>query len=99
MKGAYRTLLLKLQEMDPAFLQRFSMEKTRARRFVSRFPKDLYFASPSLAKDFAEPLVDGWFFDTNLSTEQVAKRIRVAARLCELNYGRDVRILNNLHSI
>ncbi len=99
LKGAYRSLLLKLQNLDSAFLQRFSLEQSRSRRFVSRRPKELYLASPNLAEDHAELLIDGWYFDTNLSTEQVAKRIRVAARLCNLKYGRDVRILNNFQEI
>lgn len=99
LKGAYKALLLELQKFDSSFLHRFSLEQSRSRRFVSRQPKQLYMASPELAKDYAEPLVDDWYFDTNLSTEQVAKRIRVAARLCSLNYGKDVRILNNFQEI
>lgn len=99
LKDAYRTLLLELDRLDSAFLQRFSLEQSRARRFVARHPKQLYLASPALAKDFAERLTDDWYFDTNLSADQVARRIRVAARLCGLNYGRDLRILNNLLEI
>ena len=99
LKGAYKTLLLELQKLDPTFLQRFSSEKSRARRYVSRQPAQLYLASPELAKDHAKSLHDGWFFDTNLSTQQVSQRIRVAARLCGLTYGKDVRILNNFEEI
>ena len=99
LKGAYKALLLELQKFDSAFLQRFSLERSRSRRFVSRHPKQLYLASPNLAKDYAELLIDDWYFDTNLSTEQVSKRIRVAARLCGLSYGKDVRILNSFQEI
>lgn len=99
LKGAYKALLLELQKLDSTFLQRFSSERSRSRRFVSRQPGQLYLASPALAKDHAQPLNDDWFFDTNLSTEQVSKRIRVAARLCGLNYGKDVRILSSLQEI
>lgn len=99
LKGAYRTLLLFLHERDPHFLRSFSQQQARARRFVARSPADLYLASPELAKHHAKPLVDGWFFDTNLSTDQVARRARIAARLAGLRYGGDVRILNNLEEI
>jgi negative regulator of replication initiation len=99
LKSAYRTLLLLLQDRDPSFLQAYSEERARARRFVARAPRDLYLNSPGLAKDHAKPLTAGWFFDTNLSTDQVARRARIAARLSGLRYGKDVRILNNLQEI
>lgn len=99
LKGAYRTLLLLLARHDRHFLFRFSKEKARSRRYVARSPEQLYLASPGLAKQHAKPLTDGWYFDTNLSTDQVARRIRIAARLCGLKYGSEVRLLNNLEEI
>jgi negative regulator of replication initiation len=99
LKGAYRTLLLLLHERDPDFLSAFSEQRARARRFVARSPDALYLASPGLAKHHAKPLAEGWFFDTNLSTDQVARRARIAARLAGLRYGGEVRILNNLEEI
>ena len=99
LKAAYRTLLLALNERHPDFLSRFAEEKGRSRRFVARTPGGLYAASPHLAKKHAEPLVDGWYFDSNLSADQAARRSRVAARLCGLRYGTDVRILENLREI
>lgn len=99
MKGAYRTLLLKLDELAPGFIDRFAQESSRSRRFVARKPTDLYQSSPHLADKHAQPLKNGWFFDTNLSTEQVATRARIAARVAGLRYGRDVRLLENLREI
>jgi negative regulator of replication initiation len=99
LKSAYRTLLLRLSERHPNFLQAYSEERARARRFVARAPRDLYLNSPELAKHHAKPLTAGWYFDTNLSTDQVARRARIAARLCGLTYGKDVRILNSLEEI
>ena len=69
-----------------------------SRRFVARTPAALYDKSPHLARH-AEPLVDGWYFDSNLSAARVAKLARIAARLCGLHYGSDVRILDNLREI
>lgn len=99
LKAAYRTLLLMLNDRDADFLRRFCEERARARRFVARSPRELYLSSPGLAKDHAKPLAEGWYFDTNLSTDQVARRVRIAARLCGLQYGRDIRLLNNLEEI
>lgn len=99
MKDAYRTMLLKLDELSPGFIDRFAQERSRSRRFVARKPSDLYQSSPHLAGEHAQPLKNGWFFDTNLSTEQVATRARVAARVAGLLYGRDVRLLENLREI
>jgi hypothetical protein len=99
MKEAYRTLLLKLDEVSPNFIERFASERARSRRFVARKPSDLYDSSPHLADEYAQPLKDGWYYDTNLSTEQVAKRARVAARVAGLSYGRDVRLLDNLREV
>jgi hypothetical protein len=99
LKSAYRGLLEALSARDTGFMARFSEEKGRSRRFVARTPGQLYAASPHLAEHHAERLADGWYFDTNLSTAQVAKRARIAARICGLRYGSDVRILENLREI
>jgi len=45
-----------------------------------------------------DPLA-GWYFDSNVSADQVGKRARIAARLCGLHYGPDVWILDNLREI
>ncbi len=96
---AYRTLLLALHAKFPDFLEKFSKQKSRSRRFVARSAPDLYDRSPHLADSFAEKLVDGWFFDSNLSTSQVAMRARMAASVLGLRYGRDVRLLDNLKQL
>jgi hypothetical protein len=99
LRDAYGLLLRRLAERFPDFLEKFSHEKARSRRFVARNGLHLYGNAPHLAGKHAKPLVEGWFFDTNLSTVQVAQRIRVAARLCGLRYGKDLRILDNLKEI
>jgi negative regulator of replication initiation len=99
LKDAYRVLLLKLDSIAPRFLDQFSQERSRSRRFVALNPADLYDSAPHLAADHAKLLNDDWYFDTNLSTEQVAKRARVAARVAGLTYGRDVKVMENLRLI
>lgn len=99
MKDAYRLLLLKLEEMQPGFLDRFAGEGSSRRRFVARSAAELYTSSPHLARAHGRRLVDDWFFDTNVSMEQVARRARIAARLAGLAYGRDVRLLDTLREV
>lgn len=99
LKQAYRILLRELAVAHPHFLEAFAEEAGRGRRFVARTPETLYGRSPHLARRHAVPLADGWYFDSNLSAEQAAKRARIAARLCGLHYGSDVRILDNLREI
>jgi hypothetical protein len=98
LKDAYRVLLAALHSAHPGFLETFAQEKTFGRRFVARSPAGLYGRSPHLAVH-AQPLGGGWYFDSNLSAAQVATRARIAARLCGLFYGSDVRILDNLREI
>jgi negative regulator of replication initiation len=99
LKAAYRKALLLLAARHPDFLTLFAAEGGRARRFIARAPQDLYLASPALATKHSAPLVDGWFFDTNLSADQVSRRVRIAARLCGLHYGSELRLLNNLEQV
>ena len=98
LKDAYRVLLGALHSAHPGFLEAFAQERTFGRRFVARSPAELYGRSPHLARH-AQPLGDGWYFDSNLSVAQAAQRVRLAARLCGLFYGSDVRILDNLREI
>jgi hypothetical protein len=99
LKHAYRTLLRELAASHPHFLEAFGEERARGRRMVARMPEALFARSPHLARRHAAPLVPGWYFDSNLSAEQVGKRARIAARLCGLHYGSDVRIVDSLREI
>jgi len=98
LKDAYRVLLRELDAAHPDFLAAFAEERTFGRRFVARGPAALYGRSPHLARH-AQALGGGWWFDSNLSAGQVARRARIAARLCGLHYGSEVRILDNLREI
>jgi len=97
-KQAYRILLRELATAHPHFLEAFAEEQGRSRRFVARTPAALYGKSAHLARH-AEPLLEGWYFDSNLSAARVARLARIAARLCGLHYGSDVRVLDNVREI
>lgn len=99
MKEAYKTLLLKLADRSEDFLDDFAGERSRSRRFVAKSPSDLYDTSPHLASDHAQLLTEDWYFDTNLSTEQVATRARIAARVAGLRYGDEIKLMENLRTI
>ncbi|HYI49286.1 MAG TPA: hypothetical protein VEX35_12565 [Allosphingosinicella sp.] len=99
LKAAWRVLLRELAASQPRFLDELAAESGRGRRFVARSPAALYPRSPHLALRHAEPLIEGWFVDGNVSADQVARRARIAARLCGLHYGSDVRILDNLREL
>ena len=65
-KQAYRLLLRELAAAHPHFLEAFAEEPgARAGSSPARRPA-LYGKSAHLARH-AEPLVDGWYFDSNLS--------------------------------
>jgi hypothetical protein len=99
MSEAYRLLLIMLEEAAPGLLDKLAEERTRSRRFVAREPSALYKDSPHLTRQFARHLQDDWYYDANLSADQVGKRARVAARLAGFTYGRDVRLVDNLREI
>ena len=92
LSAAYQRLLLGLAERDTNFLERFSKIRGRTRRFVAKQPEALYENSVHLAADFAKPLIDGWYFDTNLSLQQIAQRAKAAAEVSGLRYGVEVMI-------
>jgi hypothetical protein len=99
MIDAYRLLLIRLGKLVPGFFDRLALEGNKRRRLIARSAGELYISSPHLTRDHAQHLTDDWFFDTNLSTEQVAQRARIAARVAGLTYGRDVRLLDNMREV
>ena len=86
LKGAYCSVLRQLEARNPGFIQNFSMQKSRSRRFVAKIPTDLYDNSKHLASDHAFEILPGWYVDTNLSEQQVAQRVELAAQLVGLTF-------------
>ena len=99
LKDAYYIFLRQLAERVPGFIEAFAQERSGSRLFVAQTPQHLYPTAPHLVRDFACTLVDGWYYDSNLSSAQVARRARIAARICGLHYGADVKILDNFREI
>jgi hypothetical protein len=89
MKEAYKKLLLLFDEKYPDFLQKFAGRSSRSRLFISKRPEEIYGNAPHLAQDYAKPLARGWFYDSNLSKEQVDARLSVAGEVVNAAFGRD----------
>lgn len=99
MGDAYYIYLKRLAELFPGFLEAFGEEQSRNRRFVAQVPEQLYGNATHLARGYACTLVDGWYYDSNLSADQIARRARRAAQLCGLHYGAEVRIADGLREL
>lgn len=93
LKSAYRNCLLEFAAQDPAFLSNLSKEETSARRIVATDPKELYKKTPHLADEFAEVLTEGWWYDTNLSQQQVESRLQTACKVADLKFGVDLTLI------
>ncbi len=92
LKEAYGSLLKELALRDGRFLGKFALQRSRGRRFVALRKEDLYLNSRHLVHKYAALLVDGYWFDTNLSRQQIEARAAVASKVAGLEYGRDVKI-------
>ena len=87
-KAAYRKILLLLYETDKDFIKNNSSYRTsHGRRMIARDRPDLGSAA---ARQKAEILVDGYWFDTNLNLDQKQKRIKFACKKAGLEFGKDI---------
>lgn len=81
----------RLSALDPGFMDRLHQEKARSRRLVSRERGEL-FDKQHLAEHHAIKLANGWWMNTNNSTEQVKRWLNVIARCANLSWNRDIKI-------
>jgi hypothetical protein len=91
-KAMLLDVLRTLANRDPRFLDRFSQERGRNRRYVARERSQLYSGKPGLVRDASEELVAGWWVGTNYSASQVQSIIEKACRIAGLQWGRDLFI-------
>lgn len=91
LKQALRETVLLLSENDDLFLENVARERARTRGLVSR-NRDALFDNRHLAEKHAERLSNGWWLNTNNSTEQVKRWLRVMARHAGLAWNQDIRI-------
>lgn len=84
LKELLRRALLVLEKRRPGFLASLANYSTpRGRRIVARSPEALYANSPHLA-GLAEKVDSEWWFDTNVSRNQVEGYMKTLAQMAKL---------------
>ena len=64
-----------------------------ARAYIARSRDPLFPGqSPEFALRYSKPLADGWYVDTNLNQERMARLLPVAVQAAGLTWGKDVRV-------
>ncbi len=91
-KDAMVTVLRRLADSDPSFLERCAQHtaaRGRKRRYIARTPEELYPDRDDL-RDFHEKLPGGWLVATNLNNELKRKIIDLAAETAGLTPREDI---------
>jgi hypothetical protein len=94
--ASYRAMLTdvlkQLAKTDREFLQRFSDEGGRTRKFVSKNAADLYRGRPDLAEEFKESIGDGWWVGTNYSAREIVAIVQRACQVAGIAWGIDLLV-------
>lgn len=93
-KDAMVTVLRKLANSDPSFLERCAQHphaRGKRRRYIARTPEELYPHREDL-RDFHEELPGGWFVATNLNNDYKRKVIDLAAQTAGLRIDVDIKL-------
>ena len=91
-KDAMVTVLRRLADSDPSFLERCARHadaRGRKRRYIARTPEELYPDREDL-RDFHEKLPGGWLVSTNLNNDLKRKIIDLAAETAGLRPREDI---------
>jgi excisionase family DNA binding protein len=83
-------VLHELAERDERFLDRFSQEGGRSRRYIAPNRDELYERRPDLAQRFSRRLANGWWLGTNYSRKDLLSILRKACEIAGLEYGVDL---------
>jgi len=82
--------LLTLEHARPGTIEKLSHVKPRSRRIVAREPEGL-FDKRHLAKEYAERLMDGWWYGTNNSALETNTWLERACAFSGLKWGVDFK--------
>ncbi len=77
--------------LDSNFLEKYSEERGRTRRFLTRNPKGIYPGREDLSNYTAE-VCHGWWVGTNYSRPDVRRLLRAACEIEGLIWGVDLRV-------
>jgi len=93
-KDAMVTVLRKLANSDPSFLERCAQHPDasgKKRRYIARTPEELYPHREDL-RDLHEKLPGGWLVATNLNNDYKRKIIDLAAQTAGLKLDVDIKL-------
>ena len=82
------------QRRDPEFMSRFAahpVSKRRTRRLVAESRDDLYNKSHLI--DFSIELADGWWLGSNLSANDIRRRIQIACEIAGVKFGSELTLI------
>jgi hypothetical protein len=88
LKELLSTGLKALEKSHPGTLDKLSQIKPRTKRIVAR-NADSLFDQPELVENYAEELVNGWWFGTNNSADETITWLRRGAEIAGLAWGKD----------
>jgi hypothetical protein len=91
LKQLLHDALIAIERASPGTLDKLSTIKPYSKRIVARDPK-LLFESAHLSDDFSEPLIDGWWYGTNNSAQEVRAWMERAANCAGLTWGSDIHM-------
>ncbi len=92
LRDGYLTILAALVRHKVSLFELLAAEGSARRRWMARSAEGLFVTAPHLASRHAHEITPNWFVDTNLSRDQIVKRLTVAARLAGYRFGEDVAI-------
>ena len=86
----YREYLLELSGHFPDLWERLSeVSLSDRRKIVAKTPQELFVSSPHLIKEYAYPIVPGWYLDINLKVEGMKQRLEIAEKIYRENTDSD----------
>jgi hypothetical protein len=87
-------VFLKLNELDPTFLERFvSLPRHgRKRRYLAKNPNELYPDRPDLMQHHSIEFINGWWLGVNVSKNTIDKIIKMACDVAKIKYGAELTV-------
>lgn len=77
------------QRVRPGTLEKLSEVRPRTKSIVARDPQEL-FTNPDLVQEYAEQLMDGWWYGTNNSSNETLTWLKRGAEIAGLVWGKDI---------
>jgi hypothetical protein len=88
LREALSTALLKVEEVQPGFLEKLTRRPTtKGRHIVARKPEDIYPQKPQLVQHAAR-LNGEWFFDTNISRKACERYLSIIGLVADIETPR-----------